>query len=261
MLDGTLLFVFLLVNRLFVLSSGILTCNCIRRTYLLSVDTHTFLFVSNGWKCFHYRLVFCFGLQNMNRAFVPTSKPLNMLDGTLLFVFLLVNRLFVLSSGILTCNCIRRTYLLSVDTHTFLFVSNGWKCFHYCLVFCFGLQNINRTFVPFSIPRNMMDRGLFVVRLLVNTLFLLFSGILSSICIRRTYLVAVYTLKTRSTPYCLFLRVENVTVTFGVVLWLSKHQPYLCSNFETSKYVRLSLVCCLFACRYVISAVFRHFNL
>ena len=70
----------------------------------------------------------------------------------------------------------------------------------------------------------MIDRGLFVARLLVNTLSLLFSGILTYICIRRTDLLAVDTLNKPSTPYCLILTAENVTLTIGVVLWPSKHR-------------------------------------
>ena len=120
---------------------------------------------------------------------------------------------------------------------------------------------MDHTFVPTWKPLNMLDGTLFFICLLVNMLFLLFSFILTCICIRLTYLVAVYTLNTPITLYCLFLSAENVPLTFGVVLWLSKHQPYLCSNLETSKYVRLSLVCCLLGCRYIGSGIFRHFNL
>ena len=65
----------------------------------------------------------------------------------------------------------------------------------------------------------MLDGTLFVVCLPLNTLFLLFLGILICNCIRRTYLVAVYTLNTPSTAYCSFLTAENVPLTFGVVLW------------------------------------------
>ena len=42
----------------------------------------------------------CFGLQNINRIFVPTSKPLNMLGGSLFVVCLLLNSLFLLFCGI-----------------------------------------------------------------------------------------------------------------------------------------------------------------
>ena len=70
----------------------------------------------------------------------------------------------------------------------------------------------------------------------------------------RTYADAVYTLNRGSTPYILFLIVKNVPFTFRAVVWPSKHQPYLCSKFETSKYNRRYFVCCLFASKYVISA-------
>ena len=118
---------------------------------------------------------------------------------------------------------------------------------HYRLVFCFGLQNINRTFVRFSISRNKIERDLFVVRLLVNMLFLQFSGILTCNYISCTYLVAVYILNTPSTPCCLFLTTENVPFTFDAMIWTSKQKPFHFYVFQTSKYVRRYLVCCLFA--------------
>ena len=107
----------------------------------------------------------------------------------------------------------------------------------------------------------MLDGTLFVVCLLLNNLFVLFSSILTCNCIRQTYLVAVYPLNKPSTPYCLFLTAKNIPLSFGVVLRPSKHQPYLCSNFKSSKYFRRRLLCCLFACNYLISAVFKHLNL
>ena len=56
----------------------------------------------------------------------------------------------------------------------------------------FGPQNINCTFVLSSKPLNMLEGTLFVVCLPLNTLFLLFCGILSCICISGIYLVAVF---------------------------------------------------------------------
>ena len=87
---------------------------------------------------------------------------------------------------------------------------------------------------------------LFVAFYFVNRFFVLFSLILTCKSINDTYPVAVYTLNTPSTTYFFFsLTAENVPFTFGVVLRPSKYQPYLCSNFETSNYVRrtLFLVC------------------
>ena len=55
-----------------------------------------------------------FGLQNINRTFVPTSKPLNMLGGTLFVICLLLNTLFLLFCSILTCNFISGTYVAVV---------------------------------------------------------------------------------------------------------------------------------------------------
>ena len=97
---------------------------------------------------------------------------------------------------------------------------------------------------------------LFIVCLSLNMLFLPFSCILTSKCINHTYPVALYTLNTPSTPYCLFLTDKNVPFNFEHVLGPSKRRSYLCSYFQTSKYVRRYLVCCLFASKYVTSAVF-----
>ena len=133
--------------------------------------------------------------------------------------------------------------------------------FHKSWVLWFGLDNINRTFVPTSKPLNMLDRALFVVCLLANTLFLFFSCILTCNCIRCTYLVAVYTLNTPATPCCLALTAENVPFLFDALIWTSKHQLYDFSILEIPKYVRRYLVSCLFASKYIFSSDFRHFNL
>ena len=138
--------------------------------------------------------------------------------------------------------------------HTLLFVFNSWKC-SINVWFCFfALEKPRAPFFPSSKPLNILDDELFVVYFPLNTLFLLFCGILSCSCISCAYPVAVYNVNTQGTPYCLFLTAENV------VLRSWKHQLYLCSYFQSSKYVRRHLVCCFSGCKYVISAVLRHFN-
>ena len=132
--------------------------------------------------------------------------------------------------------------------------------FHQPLVFFSGLEKTNCTFVPTSKALNMLDGTLFVVFMLVNMLFLLFWGSLTLNCISRIYLVAVYTRNTPRQPCSLFLTAENVPSIFDAMIWTSKHQPYHFSIFETSKYVRRHLVCCLFATKCVFSFDFRHFN-
>ena len=124
-----------------------------------------------------------------------------------------------------------------------------------------GFGKTTCTFFPTSNPPNILDGSLFVVYFVLNTLFLLFCGILTSSCISCAYPVAVYTVNTPSTRYCLFLTAENVPLTFGFVLWLWKNHAHLFSNFETSKYLIWRLVCCLFFSKYVISALLWHFNL
>ena len=125
----------------------------------------------------------------------------------------------------------------------------------------FWLQNINDTIFWSSKPLNMIHGTLFVNCWPLNTLFLLFSGVLNFNCIWRIYLFALYTLNTPSTPCCLSVITENVPFIYDAMIWTLKHQLYHFSFFETSKYVRRYLVCCFFLCKYVISSVFRHFNL
>ena len=209
---------------------------------------------------FHWPLVLCFGLQNINRNFVPTSKPLNMLGGTLFVACFLASRFFLLFSSILTSNCINRTYLVAVytlntgNTPCCLFVRTKKVPFIFHAMIWTSKQQQD-TF-PSSKPQNMLDGTLFVVCLPLNTLFVLFSGILICNCIRRIF--AVYTQNTPSTAYCSFLTAENVRLTFGVILWPWKYPPYLCSNFKTSKHVRRYLVCYFLLS---LSTVFLHFNL
>ena len=133
--------------------------------------------------------------------------------------------------------------------------------FHEPLVLFFGFRETTRTFFPTSKFLNILDAALFVVFFLLNTLFLLFCVFLTCNSISCAYVVAVYTINTPSTPYCLFLAAENVTLTFGFVLWLWKNHAHLFPNFETSKYLRWRLVCWLFPFKYLISAFLWKFNL
>ena len=129
------------------------------------------------------------------------------------------------------------------------------------MVLFFAFRKITPTFLPPSNPLNILDGALFVVSFLLNTLFLLFRGILTCNCIGCGYLVGVYTVNRPRTPYCLLLTAENIRLTFGVVLRSWKHQPYLCFYFQTSKYVRRYLVCCFSACKYVMFCCFEAFSL
>ena len=129
------------------------------------------------------------------------------------------------------------------------------------MVLFFGFGKTMRAFFPTSKPLNILDGAFFVVYFLLNTLFLLFCGILTCSCISCACLLAVYTVNTKSTAYCLFLTAENVPLAFGLLLWLWKNKVRLFPTSETSKYLRSRLVCCLFSSKYVISALFCHFNL
>ena len=130
--------------------------------------------------------------------------------------------------------------------------------FHKPFVFCFGFENINRTFLPTLKPLNILHGAFFLVCLHTNRFFLLFSGILSSKCSSGTYLVAIYTVNTPSTSCCWFITTENVWFIFDNMIWTSKHQPYHFSIFEISKYVRLCLGCSFFPCKYIISLCSLH---
>ena len=133
--------------------------------------------------------------------------------------------------------------------------------FHQALVLFYGFGKTTRTFFPTSKPVNILDGALFVVCFLLNTLFLLVCGILSCNCISCVYHVAVYTVTTPTTPYCLLLTAENVPLTFGFVLWFWKNHAHLFSKLETCKYLRWCLVCCLFSSKYLISGLLCLFNL
>ena len=101
----------------------------------------------------------------------------------------------------------------------------------------------------------------FVLFQSLSTFFLPFYVILTCKYINHTYSVAVYTLNLRSNSYSLFLTAENVPSTFHSVVWPSKHQIYLWSNFKISTYVRQYIARCLFPSKQVISAVLWHFDL
>ena len=131
---------------------------------------------------------------------------------------------------------------------------------HQPLVLFFGFGKTTGTSFPTSKPLNTLDGGLFVAYFLLNTLFLLFCGILTCNCIRCAYLVALYTVNRPSTRYCWFLTAKNVASIFDAMISTSKHQPYHFSIFQTSKYLRRHLVCCFFSSKYVFPFDFRYFN-
>ena len=136
-----------------------------------------------------------------------------------------------------------------VNTYTVpcLLIYSGQKRHFYLTVTTLTSKNISRTF--------------FVVCLPLNTFFLPFTCILTCRYINQFHPVWVYTLNTQSTGYSLVLTAANVPLIFHAVVWPSKHQPYLCSNLESSEYARRYLVRCLFSSKQVICAVFWHFNL
>ena len=206
-----------------------------------------------------------FGLQNINRTIFPSSKHLNMLDGTWFVVCLPLNAFFLLISGILKSKYINYTYLVAVSRVNRPSTTDSLFLTAENVPLTFGLvlwlwKNKAHLFLT-SKPLNILDGVFFVVYFLLNTLFLLFCCILTCSCISCACLVAVFTVNTKSTAYCLFLTAENVPLTFGFVLWLWENHAHLFSNFETSKNLRLRLVCCLFRSKYVISALLWHFNL
>ena len=158
---------------------------------------------------------------------------------TLLFNFsIIVNFIYFLVSAF---------WALITYTVPCLFIYGVHKRHYYICVSTWRSENIGGT--------------LFVVCLFVILFFVPFSYILTCKYINHTYPFPVYIRNTPSTPYCMYWTAENFPLTFGDAPWLWKHQSYICSDFETSKYVWRYLVYCLFAGKYVISAVFKHFNL
>ena len=188
-----------------------------------------------------------------------------MLDRTWFVVCLPLNAFFLFISGILTSKYINYTYLVAVQTvnrastpySLFLTAENVPLTFGLVL----WLWKNKAHLFPTKKPLNILDGAFFVVDLVLSTLFLLFCGILTCSCISCACLIAVYTVNTKSTAYCLFLTAENVRLIFGFVLWLWENHAHLLSNFETSKYLRWRLVRCWFRSKYVISALLWHFNL
>ena len=96
----------------------------------------------------------------------------------------------------------------------------------------------------------------FVVCLSLNIRLPPFSDILTWKCIKHTYLVAVYILNTGNTPYFFVYKCEKRNLCLPCFFSIAKHQSYVFSYFETSKYVNRYLVCSLFLSKCVFSAIF-----
>ena len=75
----------------------------------------------------------------------------------------------------------------------------------------------------------------------LNMFFLPFSAILTRKCINYTYFAAVYTQIQKVHLISFFISAKTMTFTLHPLLSPSKHQSYLSSNLETSKYVRQNL--------------------
>ena len=128
------------------------------------------------------------------------------------------------------------------------------------MVLFFVFRKTTRTFFATWKPLNILDGAFFFVSFVLNTLFLLFSGILTCNCISCAYLVAVYTLNRPTTRYCWFLTAKNVASIFDAMISTSQHKPYHFSIFQTSKYIRRNLVCYFLPSKCFFSFDFRHFN-
>ena len=158
--------------------------------------------------------------------------------------------------------CVHEFLHLKLEKHhSYLFL-----CFlttvDYIYYFFQGFSAIITYSVPFLFIYSVQKRHccqlkgtFFVVCLSLNTFFVPFSGVLTCKYIKHTYPVAVYILNTWSTPYCLFLTTKNALLTFHAVVSSSKHQPYLFSNWQISKYVRRYLVCSFSTWSQVLSTV------
>ena len=159
-----------------------------------------------------------------------------------------------LSSCILTTKNIIRTLLL--ECLPFLtFFSSYFEFFkrliHTLHLLCLWTDPENAIvsfpYIDFNIEKHQWYLVCWFLPL--NIFFLSFSGLLIWKCINYTYLAAVSTLNTPSTTY-FFITIKNATFSFHAVFWPSKHQSYLSSYFETSKYLT-RLPCFLFACFWI----------
>ena len=88
---------------------------------------------------------------------------------------------------------------------------------------------------------------LVVLSFSLKKLFLPFSAILTWKSIDDTYIVAQI--------FSLFITGKSVTFTFHSFVCPSKNQLFFLSSFQTTKYLTIWLVCCLFSSKYVTSAV------
>ena len=99
-INGILFFVWYTLNIFFLLFSGALSWKCVNHTFSVAVSTvdtteHTLFLCLYPLKSQHLLFMLSFGLQNINRTVLLSSKPLNKLDGTFVVVCLLLNTLFV----------------------------------------------------------------------------------------------------------------------------------------------------------------------
>ena len=140
-------------------------------------------------------MVSFFGFGKTTRTCFPFLKPLNILNGELFVVSFLLNTLFRLFCGFLTCNCISCAYLVAVSTV-------NRPSTRYCLFLT--AKNVASTFdamistsqhktYHFSISQTSkyIRRDLVCYFLASKCFFFLISGILTSKYINYTYLVSV----------------------------------------------------------------------
>ena len=192
-----------------------------------------------------------FGLQKHQRHLFSTFQSFKYVKRTLIQAFVNLKR-----------SCVHGFFQLRLEKHhfyhSFSFLTTGdFICYLFqgfsklitytapCL-FIYSVQKRHCYVSTSNLASKSIIGTLFVVCLSLNTFFLLFSGILACKYIKHSYAVAVYTVNTRSTSYCVFLPAENVPLTFHPVVWPSKHEPYLCFNFQTSQFVIFLLLSSLF---------------
>ena len=126
----------------------------------------------------------------------------------------------------------------------------------------FGIQNIRRTLVLTSKHLNMWGVTFFVVCLVVNTWFVLFSGILTCSSISSTYVVVVSSLNT-SGAACMIVyncwKPKSCLFLLSFRVWKGKSNIFFC--LKTSKYTSQTLPYAFQPPKILHLHGFLHFNL
>ena len=174
-----------------------------------------------------------FGLQNINRTFRFTWKPLNVLGGNLFLVSFLPNALFELFFAVylVIASAVPMLLHFNLKKHRLYFVfsfQTTLDLFH-CLFW--GLEKLNTYALPWffvvraekrncyisvtNLPSKNISSTLFGVCLSLNMFFVPCSGISTWKYLNHICLVTVYALNTQTIPYFLFRNCYRSKIYFS----------------------------------------------